>query len=104
MTALLPFKMHKGSSGKTIVSQALLDELSQPKGLWHEYWTKHLRRISPNNRLPRGFREPNPIIDVDSQADLTRRPTIMHANDTPLHVDSLREAIQSMKKAPAKKR
>jgi hypothetical protein len=104
MTAILPFKMHKGSSGKTIVSQALLEELSRPQGLWQEYWTKHLRRISPNNRLPRGFREPKSLIDVDSKADLTRRPTIMHANDTPLHVDSLREAIQSMKKVPAKKR
>lgn len=103
MTAILPFKMLKGSSGKTIVSQALHDELSRPQGLWHEYWTKHLRRISPNNRLPRGFREPK-TIDVDPQTDLSPRPTIMHANDTPLHVDSLREAIQSMKKVPAKKR
>lgn len=104
MTALSHIKMQKGSTGKTIVSQALLAELSQPKGLWHEYWTKHLRQISPNNRLPRGFREPKPLIDVDSEADLARRPTIMHANDTPLHVDSLREAIQAMKKVPAKKR
>ncbi|MGF6281854.1 hypothetical protein ABH908_000113 [Pseudomonas frederiksbergensis] len=104
MTASLPFKLHKGSSGKTIGTKLVLDELSRPKGLWHEYWTKHLRRISPNNRLPRGFREPKPMIDVDSDADLARRPTIMHANDTPLHVDSLREAIQGMKKPPAKKR
>lgn len=104
MTAIPTFKMLKGSSDKTIVCQTLLDKLCRPQGLWHEYWTKHLRRISPNNRLPRGFREPKPVIETDSLADLSCRPTIMHANDTPLHVDTLREAIQNLKKVPAKKR
>ncbi|MDF9778992.1 hypothetical protein [Pseudomonas baetica] len=103
MTAILPFKMHKGSSGKTVVSQVLIDELRRPQGQWREFWTKHLRRISPNNRLPRGFREPKPI-EVDTQADLTRPATIMHANDTPLNVESLREAIQNMKTVPTKKK
>ncbi|MGE8063835.1 hypothetical protein [Pseudomonas sp. NPDC089569] len=100
MTAILPFKIYKGSSGKSMGTQALLDEISRPQGLWHEFWTKHLRLISPNNRLPRGFREPKPMIEEAPQAGLNRGPAIMHANDTPLNVDGLREAIQSMKTKP----
>lgn len=106
MTAYRPLKSIrtlKGSSGKTVISQALAEELARPQGKWREFWTKHLRSISANNRLPRGFHEPKPL-DLDSPAILHREPVFKHANDAPIFVSDLREAIQGMKAVPAKKR
>lgn len=30
----------------------------EPRGTWKAFWTAHILNISPNNRLPRGFKEP----------------------------------------------
>jgi hypothetical protein len=104
MNATLPFKHLKGGNGKSTICNMLADEMTRPQGTWREFWTKHLRRISPDNRLPRGFRAPKPLLDLDAPGNVQQMPIIKHANDAPLNVDALREAIQSMKSMPAKKR
>lgn len=103
MTAYRPFNTLKGSSGKTVISQAAAEELARPQGLWREFWTKQIRRISSSNRLPRGFREPKPL-DLDAPATLHIEPVIKHANDAPIYASDLREAIQGMKASTPKKR
>jgi hypothetical protein len=70
-------RFDKIGSGKTIVSGMVVEELTRPQGTWKEYWTKHLERLSPNNRLPRGFescREKYLLrIDPDDSRNVTYR-------------------------------
>lgn len=62
-----------GGMGKSSTSVAYGRELARPKGTWKEYWTRVIRNISEDNRLPRGFKEPASIfLDIDA-----KRPVAM---------------------------
>lgn len=61
----------KGGAGKSSVTRMAVEEMTRPKGKWREYWTLHLARISPNNRLPRNFKKPKPF-DFDSSENTSR--------------------------------
>lgn len=51
--------------GKTNVAQMFVKEMTRPKGMWREYWIARIRKISALNRLPRGFKEPKPLLRID---------------------------------------
>lgn len=53
--------------GKTSVALTAVKEMTRPKGMWREYWTAHIRSISPLNKLPRGFKEPKPLLSIDAR-------------------------------------
>lgn len=62
-----------GGMGKSSISVAYGRELARPKGAWKEYWTRVVRNISEDNRLPRGLKEPASIfLDLDA-----KRPVAM---------------------------
>ncbi|MFJ7794693.1 hypothetical protein [Pseudomonas sp. NPDC096950] len=60
----------KGGVGRSVVGRMALEEMTRPKGKWREYWTLHLAKISPNNRLPRNFKKKR--IYIDSNQDASR--------------------------------
>lgn len=68
---MLNLLMHtKGGVGRSVVGRMALEEMTRPKGKWREYWTLHLTKISPNNRLPRNFKKKQ--IDIDSNQYVSR--------------------------------
>lgn len=60
----------KGGVGRSVVSRMAIEEMTRPKGKWREYWTLHLAKISPNNRLPRNFKKKQ--INIDPNQNVSR--------------------------------
>ncbi|HDS0960563.1 TPA: hypothetical protein QDZ28_004318 [Pseudomonas putida] len=90
-TINIPFPRAVGP-GKKSKAAIAAHEVSPPKGQWKQYWTRHLLNISPDIRLPRGFKQ-NLVEEVSIPAHVE---PLVPPSWIELNKGSITEAVQML--------